>query len=312
MWRGVAKAGVFAALGRVPGGADVYRTITRDWMGTQATHVDKLRRVWPGYVELWRSVAGVEVEGADLWVFEGGCTPFPSLAAFLVTGRGGVVSNRRSRVLDRYLARAVNGAIGSDLPAPRERRAALEPLRWAPSARAAIASVGGRLLEGVPPDRIPLPDASVDLCHSGGVLEHEEPRTLAAFLRECRRILRPGAVMSHVVDHRDHLHHADPSWPYLGHLRLGPRSYRALFGHPLGYHSRLPPEEVRRAFERAGFDLIALRRMPGPSGSSAAADGEVLAAAPGLDRGRLARAFRDMSELDLRTAAAHYLYRNPG
>jgi hypothetical protein len=64
-------------------------------------------------------------------------------------------------------------------------------------------------------------------------------------------------------------------------------------------------------FERAGFEPVAIRRMPGPASAYADDDAEVLAADPGIDRARLATAFRGMSDLDLRTAAAHYLYRNP-
>ena len=38
------KASVLFAFGRAPGGARLYRYLTRIGMGTQATHVDKLAR----------------------------------------------------------------------------------------------------------------------------------------------------------------------------------------------------------------------------------------------------------------------------
>lgn len=313
MWRGLAKAAALAPFGWCPGGPRAYRTVTREWMGTQATHVDKLARVWPGYVDAWRSRAGLELEGADVWVHEGGWTPFPFFVNFLMTGRPGVVTNRHAHVLDRYLARSVNGAIACGLSASPEladRRAELEALRWAETSRSAIGALGGRLLEGVAPGRIPLPDASMDLCHSGGTLEHEHPAAIGAFLRECRRVLRPGGVMSHVLDHRDHLHHADPRWGYLAHLRLSPRAYAILLGHPLLYHNRLAPARVARAFELAGFEPIAIRRMVS-SGAYVDTEEEALESLPGIERGRLARAFRDLSDADLRTAAAHYLFRAP-
>src|SRR2546421_412739 len=140
MWRAVVKGAGLAAFGRAPGGARFYRRLTREWAGTQATHVDKLRRVWPRYVEVWQSRCGVE-------------------------------------------------------------RAAL-----------------------------PLSADSVDLCHSGGALEHYPPDALRAFLAECFRILRPGGVASHVFDHRDHLHHADRRWPFLAHLALPDAMYELLYG----------------------------------------------------------------------------------
>ncbi|HZT40739.1 MAG TPA: hypothetical protein VFA07_01050 [Chthonomonadaceae bacterium] len=132
MWRAVAKGTLLFAFGRAPGGARLYRNLTRDRMGTQATHVDKLRRVWPGYVQVWRSRCGLSLDGLDVWVHEGGWTPFPLLVNYLLTGKGGVVTNTQGRVLDRYLARAVEGALTIEVPEELicpERRRYIEPLR---------------------------------------------------------------------------------------------------------------------------------------------------------------------------------------
>jgi SAM-dependent methyltransferase len=149
----------------------------------------------------------------------------------------------------------------------------------------------------------------MDLCHSGGALEHYAPDALDAFLAECRRVLRPGGLASHVFDHRDHLHHADAGLPFLAHLALSGPVYQALFGHALGYHNRLSPTQVAARFERAGFEPIAVRRLVYPARHYAADDARAAAGTPGLPRALLARRFRGLSELDLRTAAAHYLYR---
>jgi SAM-dependent methyltransferase len=130
-------------------------------------------------------------------------------------------------------------------------------------------------------------------------------------LRECLRILRPGGVMSHVLDHRDHLHHADPQWGFLAHLRLSPAAYALLCGHPLLYHNRLLPSQICALFERAGFQRIAVRRMLLPSRAYVDTEREALAGEPGIDRARLAAPFRAASDADLRTAAAHYLFRKP-
>jgi hypothetical protein len=50
--RAVAKGAVQLGFGRAPGGFAAYRALTRGRLGTAATHVDKLARVWPGYVAL--------------------------------------------------------------------------------------------------------------------------------------------------------------------------------------------------------------------------------------------------------------------
>ncbi len=312
MWRAVGKAALLTVAGSLPGGPHAYRIVTREWMGTQRTHVDKLARVWPGYVDVWRSL--LDLEGADAWIYQGGWTPFPSFASHLVTGKAGVVTNRDARIVNRYLVPALDGALACplpDLPDLPARRAQLETLRGSPSALTAVERIGGRVVEVAADGRIPLPDASVDLCHSGGVLEHHRPRELRILLEECRRILRPGAVMSHVVDHRDHLHHADPSWPFLNHLRFGRASYHALFGHPLAYHNRLLPSQIADLLERAGFERIAMRRMVLPSHRYVETEREAQEGEPGIDRARLAAPFRAASDADLRTAAAHYLFRKP-
>lgn len=314
MLRGAAKGALLGGIGWMPRGSTAYQTVTRDWMGTQATHVDKLARVWPGYAETWSSRAGLELEGLRIWVHDGGWTPFPLLANHLLTGRAGEVTNVHARMLDRYLARAVNGALGCDLSAEPQisaRRPAVEALRWYDRTAEAIGAIGGRLHEGVKLDAVPLESESVDLCHSGGSLEHVEPSSLQAFLAEAFRVVRPGGVMSHVIDHRDHLHHADPSWPFLGHLRLSPIAYRLLCGNRLMYHNRLLPSEVKGYFESSGFEEVAVRRMTLPDRRYVDNDEHVLTGQPGLSRSALASRFSAASDVDLRTAAAHYLYRKP-
>lgn len=311
MLRALAKGSVLAAFGWLPKGPEFYRRLTREWMGTQATHVDKLSRVWPGYVETFRSRCALGLEGASLWIHEGGWTPFPSLFNFLVSGSAGVVTNAEARVQDRYLARAVTGALNTRLPVglvPAARRQQVDVLRWAAHAAAAIAQLGGKLFEGVDPGRVPLEGESIDVCHSGGALEHYSPARLDAFLAECHRVLKPGGLASHVFDHRDHLHHADRAYPFLGHLALAGPVYRAFCGHPLGYHNRLLPSQVMQHFDRAGFELIAVRRMLLPSRHYVEGDA-ALEGKPGLSRALLAPRFRGIDELDLRTAAGHYLYR---
>jgi SAM-dependent methyltransferase len=313
MIRGLAKGALFGVFGVTNRTATLYRTITREWMGSQATHVDKLQRVWPGYVKVWRET-GVGLNGARTWIHEGGWTPFPFFANHLVTGSAGVVTNHEGRMLDRYLARAVNGALACALPddLPLETRGRdLEPLRWEETVATAVARLGGTLHEQVDPGAIPIESASVDLCHSGGTLEHYRITELTAFLNEAMRVLRPGGTMSHVFDHRDHLHHADASWPYLRHYGMSDPSYRILCDNPLLFHNRLLPGEVANMLETAGFQRIAIRRMMLPSRQYVADGSDMSDGSFGIARGKLARRFADATDDDLRTAAAHYIYRKP-
>ncbi len=309
MIRAMAKAAALGAFGRLPGGAHVYRELTRKHLGTQATHVDKLARVWPNYVKVWTERCGLELEGLTIWTHEGGWTPFPFFAAYLYTRNAGIVTNFDARLQDRYLARGVNGALSLGV-GTQERRDAIEALRWSDTALNAIESIGGKYIHGNSAAEIPIESESVDLCHTGGVLEHYRPEVLREFVREQHQILQPGGVASHVFDHRDHLFHADPKLPFLNHLAYSHATYSALFGHKLLYHNRLLPAEIITIFEEAGFELICLRRKILPH--DVYTDGpDVMQGSPGLPRNRLAKCHRNATDEDLRTAAGHYLFRKP-
>ena len=312
MIRALAKGTVLWGFGRVPGGARLYRKLTRELMGTQATHVDKLRRVGPGYVSAWRDRCGLTLDGLDIWIHEAGWTPFWPMFNFLITGEAGVTTNVEGRVLDRYLSRAVNGALDAvkGETVCRTRRRQVEALRWMQRVDEAFSAIGATAHERVDPTALPLADESCDLCHSGGALEHYPPVELTGFLEECWRVLRPGGVASHVFDHRDHLHHADARLPFLAHLALPGPLYSLVAGHPLLYHGRLLPADVQRMFEVVGFERIGVRRLILPD--RVFVDGcDTLRGAVGLPRAMLAPRFRHISDVDLRTAAAHYLYRKP-
>jgi hypothetical protein len=126
-----------------------------------------------------------------------------------------------------------------------------------------------------------------------------------------RRVVRPGGVISHVVDHRDHLHHADRRLPFLAHLALPEPLYRVTAGHPVGFHNRQAPAEVHARFVAAGFEPIALRRLIYVDGARPWVDDDAAAmrGTPGLAPRWLAPRFRGVAPVDLRTAAAHYLFR---
>ncbi len=311
MLRAFAKGALHLGLGWAPGGVELYHHAAWQLLGTQASHIVKQARVTPGYCQAWDRICGLRLEGLDLWVHDAGGTPFWALAGHLLTGRPVQLTNRHARMLDRHIPRAVQGVLGMELPAELGtpgRRAAVSACRWLDRRDAVLERTAATLHEGIAPEAIPIDDASVDLSHSGGALEHLEPDELAAFIRECHRVLRPGGVASHIVDHRDHLHHADRGLPFLAHLALREPAYRALRGHPLGYHNRLSPSRIAAMFQEAGFEPIAQRRLVIPA-RRYVEDAVALQAEPGLPRQLLVGEHRDISELDLRTAACHNLFR---
>lgn len=310
MLRAILKGSALFAIGRIPGGCALYRRVTRELLGTQASHATKLRRVTPGYVEVWKRI-GVELEGAALWIHEPGWTPFWPAMVPMLTGRGGVFTNHEATMLERYIAQAVDAVVTTEVECSESRRVSASSLRWAHSVSEILEATSGALYEDVRPTGLPLSDESVDLCHSGGTLEHYPPALLRAFLAESFRVLKRGGIASHVFDHRDHLHHADRRYPFLWHYTMPDAVHRLFCGHSLLYHNRLLPTQVARMFAEAGFELLSVRRMIYPSREYVDSEEQSLAGVPGAPRRLLSRRFRDTSEADLRTAAAHYLARKP-
>jgi SAM-dependent methyltransferase len=311
--RGLAHASLLFAVAHLPAGPRVYHAVTRGLLRSQRRVVRKLQRVWPGYARLWRDACGLELEGRTIWVHEPGWVPFAPLASYLLTGRGGMLTSAAEPPSDRYVPLTVRAILDSQLDGDSatrvDRRARIATLAGGGIAQL-LRATGAELATGVDPAALPLAGASTDLCHSGGVLEHYAPGVLAGFLRESFRILRPGGVASHVYDHRDHLRHVDSRWPFLLHMALSERVYKAAFGHSLLFHNRLAPAEVMSLFEAAGFERIAARRFVLPDkryvDADAASAGE--AGVPAwLQGGRLGR----LSAEDRHTAAIHYLYRKP-
>jgi SAM-dependent methyltransferase len=307
--RGAAHASLLFAVAHLPGGPRAYHAVTRGLLRSQRRVVRKLQRVWPGYARIWRDRCGVQLEGRTIWIHEPGWVPFAPLASYLLSGHGGVLTSTAAPPSDRYVRMSVRAVLDAQLDGDPARRARVADLA-ACSVAALLRATRAEVATGVDPAALPLAGASADLCHSGGVLEHYAPDLLRAFLRESFRILRPGGVASHVYDHRDHLRHVDPRWPFLLHMAFPDAVYRAAFGHPLLFHNRLAPADVMSLFEAAGFEPIAARRFVLPEKRYVDADvvraGE--AGVPAwLNSGRLGR----LTAEDRHTAAIHYLYRKP-
>ncbi len=96
-----------------------------------------------------------------------------------------------------------------------------------------------------------LPDDSFDLIYSQAVLEHVRRDEFSETIRQCRRLLKPNGVMSHVVDFKDHLGGG------LNNLRISSGlweqnwfAFKSNF-----YTNRLRFSEVVKICEDSGFTL---------------------------------------------------------
>lgn len=98
----------------------------------------------------------------------------------------------------------------------------------------------------------PLPDASVDVIYSCAVLEHVHD--LERAFSEMARVLKPGGIMYHEVDLRDHIFSQDSLW----FLSIPERVFRALFRHTGGYVNRERVSRYREFCGRHGIGIVSL------------------------------------------------------
>ena len=128
-------------------------------------------------------------------------------------------------------------------------------------------------------DPIPIPDETATVVISTEVLEHVDD--LEGVLALVHGWLKPGGLMSHQFDLRSH--RITKAWD--GHRAFEPAAWRIVVGRRPYLINRLPYSKVIRAIENAGFEIIWA---------------EPLLAEPTLSRGELSRAWRNVSEEDLR------------
>jgi SAM-dependent methyltransferase len=100
-----------------------------------------------------------------------------------------------------------------------------------------------------------LPAESVDFISSTDVCEHIPEPDLAAILRECARLLRPGGLISFRVDLTDHYSYFDKSLSRYHFLRYSDRTW-GWVNSPLQFQNRLRVTDYRRLVEAAGFDVV--------------------------------------------------------
>jgi SAM-dependent methyltransferase len=97
--------------------------------------------------------------------------------------------------------------------------------------------------------------ASVDLVSSTNTLEHIPARDLAPILAECRRLLRPGGIMSSRIDLADHYSYFDRSLSPYNFLRYDDARWRWLNSDVL-FQNRLRRPDYLSAFTEAGLEVL--------------------------------------------------------
>lgn len=101
---------------------------------------------------------------------------------------------------------------------------------------------------------LPLAAASVDFAYSCSVLEHVPD--IATTYGELARVIKPGGVMSHIIDLRDH--HSDAPFDF---LRYGDWLWSAMTSRSAGFTNRRRGAEHLQALRDSGFEVISERRV---------------------------------------------------
>lgn len=98
------------------------------------------------------------------------------------------------------------------------------------------------------------PDGSFDMCMSTDTMEHIPVEVLKGILGELRRVLRPGGVVSAVIDYGDHYSRTDRAITDLNYLRFTDRQWRR-HNHGCHYQNRLRHGHYAQLATEAGLSI---------------------------------------------------------
>lgn len=100
------------------------------------------------------------------------------------------------------------------------------------------------------------PDAHFDAIISYNVLEHVDAGTLAGYVRDVARILKPGGYSVQKIDVGDHLAYYFRGLSKKSYLRYSERIWRRWLENEVQYFNRLQRSEWLELFRDAGLEVI--------------------------------------------------------
>lgn len=100
-----------------------------------------------------------------------------------------------------------------------------------------------------------LPNGTIDLFTSTGVLEYIPRPVLRNILSECRRVGRAHSIQSHYLNLADQYSYFDKSITPFNFLRYNPAAWKWL-NSPLTWQNRLRISDYRQLFQEAGYRFL--------------------------------------------------------
>ena len=225
------------------------------------------------WADLVDRLAELGVRPAGLRFLEIGTGRFPTLPlCFSIAGARFCTTYDLHRNLSPRLTVKMLRALQKSLP--RIAAAAGRPLCECESAYAALSSAGNvadlfraaRMDYHAPADAAVtgLPDESVDVIFSNSVLEHVEPDSMEAIMRESRRTLSRDGVAIHCVNCGDHYAYFDRRITPINYLKYPKADWR-FWDNRLLYQNRLRPMDFLRIAEQAGLQIVLDVHRPKPA-----------------------------------------------
>lgn len=97
---------------------------------------------------------------------------------------------------------------------------------------------------------------SFDACISTNTLEHIPPKDIENIFHEIYRILKPGGVVSAVIDYSDHYAHTDDGISLLNFLKFDSCVWEEKFNHRSHYQNRLRHYDYINIFRGCHFRIL--------------------------------------------------------
>lgn len=147
--------------------------------------------------------------------------------------------------------------------------------------------------------RLHLDPDSIDIITSHAVLEHIPSAVVADIFLEASRVLRPGGLMLHLIDHSDHWSHRDSNITAVNFLQYSDWLFNLTCFNPQNYQNRLRHSQYLGMLASAGFVCKREQRTVNPLCVAA------------LSEMRVAKRFRDLNSEDLATTSSILLAEFP-
>jgi len=146
---------------------------------------------------------------------------------------------------------------------------------------------------------LPLESHSVDAVITTSTLEHIPSDILSAILLECRRVMRPEGLMSHIIDYSDHYSHSDPAIGNYNYLQFSEADWKR-YNPSIHFQNRLRQPDYLDMFNALSLEIVGFT-----SWEDDAFDEEYRSMA-------LADQFKSYKFDDLKKLGGHFLLRKVG